>query len=592
MIKKILIPCLILVLLAGLPTANPNVGVKTYYQNNLKRIAVELQKMDEANSSEQRGIHYLSVRKYFKKIESLLSRIDKEFYLKNYNGAPLPKLEKNVPDLRVIQPKGLQVIDELLAESEVDEVELSKQISLMQKSINQSLVLNTSILFTDELILHGIQQQWIRDYTLGLTGFDTPGSLAGISDAKHSAEGILALLKSSEINNIKELEQALERNIDYLSANTSFKDFDRAAYYKIHWQPTYQLIVDLYGNNIANWNETSHLPQEVNPLATQLFDTSFFNLQAFLDFNKKELNPSTIELGELLFYDARLSGGGKMSCGSCHNPTLAFTDGEKKSKSSQGLGTVQRNAPTLINSIYTKAFFYDLRSPKLSQQFEHVVFSTDEFNTSLVDIFNKLESDSSYQKMFKTSFPEHVQNPVNIYTFKTALAAYVASLTGFDTKWDKYMRGEGDVSSDAINGYNLFMGKAACGTCHFAPTFAGLVPPYYDDSESEVLGVPSGKLYLSLDDDMGRYSTQRPKEMADFYKHSFKTTTARFANQTGPYMHNGVFETMDEVLEFYNNGGGAGHNLEVPYQTLSSDSLHLNSLELSNLKAFIDAIND
>ncbi|MFT6004786.1 MAG: cytochrome c peroxidase, partial [Bacteroidia bacterium] len=218
--------------------------------------------------------------------------------------------------------------------------------------------------------------------------------------------------------------------------------------------------------------------------------------------------------------------------------------------------------------------------------------STDEFNTSLVDIFNKLESDSSYQKMFKTSFPEHVRNPVNIYTFKTALAAYVASLTGFDTKWDKYMRGEGEVSSDAINGYNLFMGKAACGTCHFAPTFAGLVPPYYDDSESEVLGVPSGKMYLSLDDDMGRYSTQRPKEMADFYKHSFKTTTARFANQTGPYMHNGVFETMDEVLEFYNNGGGAGHNLEVPYQTLSSDSLHLNSLELSNLKAFIDAIND
>jgi cytochrome c peroxidase len=280
-----------------------------------------------------------------------------------------------------------------------------------------------------------------------------------------------------------------------------------------------------------------------------------------------------------------------MSCGTCHDPKLAFTDGKVKSvkdtENEQG-----RNAPTLINSIYTQAFFYDLRAPKLSQQFEHVVFNENEFNTSLIDIFSKIRSSSTYPDLFIASFPEHRKSPVNVYTFKTALSSYVASLSGFDTEWDRYMRKEDVmVSKDAVDGYNLFMGKASCGTCHFAPTFSGLVPPLYDDSETEVLGVPADSSYSELDLDLGRYSDKRPKEKVEFYKYSFKTTTARNTKYTAPYMHNGVFTTLDEVIDFYDRGGGAGRGLEVPHQTLSSDSLNLSDSEKNKIRAFLVSLN-
>ena len=238
-----------------------------------------------------------------------------------------------------------------------------------------------------------------------------------------------------------------------------------------------------------------------------------------------------------------------------------------------------------------KRFFYDLRAEKLSLQFEHVVFSDDEFNTTLLEIFQKLGNDNSYILDFKKAFPAHNSKPINIYTFKTALSSYLASLTKFDSEFDSYMKGQSELDANAVAGYNLFMGKAACGTCHFAPTFSGLVPPYYDDTESEVLGVPADKMYKNIDSDMGRYSDKLPKEKVDFYKYSFKTVTVRHSKETGPYMHNGVFDTLEEVMTFYNNGGGVGHGFDLKYQTLGSDSLQLSEMEQKQIIAFLSSLD-
>lgn len=177
----------------------------------------------------------------------------------------------------------------------------------------------------------------------------------------------------------------------------------------------------------------------------------------------------------------------------------------------------------------------------------------------------------------------------------SALAAYVKSLSSFNSPFDKYVRGEVDTIDIAVyEGFNLFMGKAVCGTCHFAPTFNGTVPPLYKESESEVLAVPVGHDTLNpvLDPDLGRYVNGRPTEKADFFKHSFKTPTIRNIALTAPYMHNGGYKTLEEVMDFYNRGGGVGMGLEVENQTLPFDSLALNKNEIHSIISFMQALTD
>ncbi len=149
------------------------------------------------------------------------------------------------------------------------------------------------------------------------------------------------------------------------------------------------------------------------------------------------------------------------------------------------------------------------------------------------------------------------------------------------------------VSREVKNGFNLFMGKAACGTCHFAPTFAGLVPPRFTESESEILGILQQFDTLSpkLDTDAGRYAGHAKDQVA-LYKRSFKTMTVRNSGLSAPYFHNGKFKTLEQVLEFYDHGGGAGLGLDVPYQTLPSDKLHLTKNEKRDIIAFLHSLTD
>ena len=138
------------------------------------------------------------------------------------------------------------------------------------------------------------------------------------------------------------------------------------------------------------------------------------------------------------------------------------------------------------------------------------------------------------------------------------------------------------------------MGKAACGTCHFAPAFNGTVPPYYQDSESEVLGIlyEYDTLKPVLDQDIGRLGNGLPGEEAEHFIRSFKTVTVRNAALTGPYMHNGSINTLEEVVDFYNRGGGEGMGLSVPHQTLPPDPLNLTAQEQADIVAFMEALTD
>ena len=139
-----------------------------------------------------------------------------------------------------------------------------------------------------------------------------------------------------------------------------------------------------------------------------------------------------------------------------------------------------------------------------------------------------------------------------------------------------------------IEGYNLFAGKALCGSCHFFPLFNGTVPPFYNETEFEVLGTPEASNNKTLDNDPGRFKVTGIEKQ----RLAFKTPTIRNVELTAPYMHNGVYSTLEEVIEFYHKGGGAGLGLTVPNQTLPFDSLKLSPVEKHRIILFMRTLTE
>jgi cytochrome c peroxidase len=198
----------------------------------------------------------------------------------------------------------------------------------------------------------------------------------------------------------------------------------------------------------------------------------------------------------------------------------------------------------------------------------------------------QLSVDTAYLKLFGNAYQGKAVTKDNILS---AIAAYIKSLTGLNSRFDAYMRGNNQaMNKEEIEGFNLFTGKAKCASCHFIPLFNGVVPPAFAKTESEVLGVPSTADGKNRDADSGRY---RIISVAP-YLHAFKTTTVRNTAATAPYMHNGVYKTLEEVIDFYDKGGGIGLGMKVDNQTLSDEPLNLTPKEKQLLIAFIHTLTD
>lgn len=540
---------------------------------------------------------YFELRKKFKGIEFIISHFDSELHKLYINGAPLPTLAKSDNEAIANEPEGLQVIDELIGAGnfEQDKNEILRKTKTYKVQSNAFKGIYTFSNPTDRVVLEAIRKDLLRVFTLSLTGFDTPGTVNAIPDAivslstqkKYISPYILKANKYKDINTL------YDNAISYLKDNNDFNTFDRLYFLKEYFNPLFKLTYDLHISlGIETIDEVIPLPTSWDYHETELFSENFLNRYSSTNQRPQYDNDGIRELGRYLFYDPILSGNNERSCASCHNPKKAFTDGAKKSIAKDFNGTVNRNAMGLIDCAYTNGYFYDLRAIYLEAQFEHVVSNPKEFATSWKDIIERLNKSSEYKELFTKNFPEF-EGEIGAHTIQIALTQFVASLTSFDSHFDKYVRGEiASVSDEVRNGFNIFMGKGACGTCHFAPAFNGLVPPNFTDMETEVLGVPEevdGKLVL--DDDPGRIAG-RLKEGVDFYNRSFKTVTVRNAELTAPYMHNGVYATLEEVMDFYNEGGGEGLGFDVPNQTLPFDELNLTSKEIDDVIAFMKALTD
>jgi cytochrome c peroxidase len=538
-----------------------------------------------SNSEDSLKITFLKTRQLYKKIEPLA-----EYFfpttVKLLNGPPLDEVE--LTDNVVNEPSGLQVIEEYLYPFDTsNRKELVREIRKMNRDLliiqNQWEVLELK----DAHIFDALRLETYRIISLGISGFDVPLAKTSMSEAAAALSSIQQYLDlyHDDYQIFTELKTLNQNAQKYLLSHQNFDNFNRLEFTTEYVNPISSKILAFQKSiNILPFKEIRTLKTDSeNLFAENIFDANFYAPNADSYISKER-----IELGKKLFYDPILSANNKRSCGSCHQAEKAFTDGLAKPAILTGEGLVKRNVPTLMNSSLQAKLFYDLRVNNLENQSMDVINNKDEMHGSLKEASMKLKLDKNYVSLFKKAFPDK-KEVIGESKIMNALASYERSLLSFDSRFDKYMRGQKSLLSDSEkNGYNLFMGKAKCGICHFTPLFNGTIPPNFTNTESEIIGVPETIKNQRIDPDLGRYTFYK----FDVWKYAFKTPTLRNIALTAPYMHNGVYKTLEEVVDFYNRGGGNGLGFKLDNQTLPEDKLNLSQSEKDDLVAFMKALTD
>ncbi|WAC13113.1 cytochrome-c peroxidase [Dyadobacter pollutisoli] len=485
-----------------------------------------------------------------------------------YNAAP--KFEVEEPTLELVEPMGLQQIEALLFEGDV----MANKSTLLTHS--EAMLTSggdlTSLLYgleiSDAQILESLRIELIRISTLYISGYDAPMLKSGIIEAMGATKAIQNTLTPYFAWNdqqSKSLEMLLTESQNYLRTHSDFDTFNRLEYLTRFALPM-----------------QTQLGEFVSALGLGLNTTAFLNDQAPHIYSKNALkvwdhdgmdsaqNKALVDLGRSLFFDKTLSGNASTSCATCHQPENFFTDNLRKSPSLAADSILKRNTPTLLYAGWQHSQFWDGRAANLKDQVHDVVFNPLEMN-GRKEAFNVRGMD--------------------IGKVSEALSAFIKQLSPMDSPFDHYINGDPTALTDRqVNGFNLFMGKAQCGTCHFPPFFNSLLPPLFELSEVEILGVTASDDFENpeLDLDAGRYDLYKMK----YYKGAFKTPTVRNAAKTGPYMHNGSMKTLQKVIEFYNKGGGKGLGLPVDEQTLSARALNLSDHETRDIILFLESLTD
>jgi cytochrome c peroxidase len=495
----------------------------------------------------------IDCRLHYKKIEFFL-----EYFFRSssriYNSPP--KYEGEEPDMEYQSPVGLQVIESLLYDPHPDKNELLSQAGAVAGSAADLLSLLYDFQADDRQILESLRVELIRVITLGITGYDAPSLKSGLAESYEALQSMRNQLQPylvpGELRS-DSLLAYLDKALGQLHNNPGFDAFDRVSFLKEAALPLQYQLGLLIRERGLELNTSGVLNYKADNL---------FNSDALVFAN----DPTMIATGRKLFFDKTLSGNGKRSCATCHDPEKMFTDQLPSNKTFDGHGLLKRNTPTLLYSGYQYKQFWDGKVNTLEEQVRTVLRDSLEMNG-----VGRPEAETA--------------------RISTALAAYVRSLHPLNSLFDRYLRGEEEVLGvREKRGANLFMGKAQCATCHFMPLFNGLIPPDYKLTEFEVLGTTRtdelDKPRLSIDE--GRYALYP----FAFYKGAFKTPTVRNSALTYPYMHNGAYRSLEKVLEFYNKGGGAGLGLKVPSQTLPATPLHLSHQEMQDIILFLKALTD
>jgi cytochrome c peroxidase len=551
--------------------------LESEYRCALNDIHNNLLALSKSEDRDSIMLYYRKARNGFKYVEGLLAFNDKHNYL-SLNQPNFMKVDEEAyTDIKKKKAFGFQTIEEaILDEAPIDEIH--KEATLAANRINL-IKENIDLRYKDYHVFWMIRDQIVRVASLGLSGYDSP-SANSLSESARSYDFLKEILEiyQDHFNDQSILDQLLISfsKSAQLLRSSDFDDFDRYGFIKDHSQVQLQLLQSMKDD----WSLEFPFELAIKNNAVSLFSDSTFNIDHFS--SQKAMSKFSLEraaLGKRLFNDPQLSANGQMSCATCHQKNKAFTDGLVHFKGQK------RNTPGLAYAGFQKAFFYDNRAGSLEGQIIGVVENEHEFHTDLEAMTKKIISDSAYAEAFNSAY----QGEIDDHTIRNAIAIYIRSLQAFDSKFDRNINGhEQTLTAQEKQGFNVFMGKAQCATCHFPPNFNGTIPPYFTDSEMELIGVPETANSDKIDDDLGRYNVFGTEERKFF----FKTPGIRNIALTAPYMHNGIYESLDEVVEFYNHGGGVGMGMDLPYQTLPTDSLHLTEEEEAAIIAFMKTLTD
>jgi cytochrome c peroxidase len=297
----------------------------------------------------------------------------------------------------------------------------------------------------------------------------------------------------------------------------------------------------------------------------------YLGASSFSDVPPAALPKNAQELGQVLFFDPVLSSTKKVSCASCHNPELAFADTATFSLGVNGFRT-GRNTPSIIYLASSNVFFWDGRASSLEAQALGPITNAHEMNLSLNEAVKRLTVNPFYLAAFNKVFG---RRPDSVLILK-AISDYERSLSIYDSPYDRFLKGNDTAMSPAaIRGFKIFFRESSCGntTCHGGVNFS-----------SDTL-VNIG-IYDSLD--MGLYNLSHLKE--DIGK--FKTPTLRNIAVTPPYMHNGKYKTLKEVVEFYNDIKNFPLEGNTHPDVKMQRNHRLTPDEIDDLVTFLEALTD
>ena len=555
-----------------------------------------IQHMGEAisylDSLKQSGVNGTSSKYYFTKAreafkiaEPFASYLNPEVGHRT-NGPALPVYKEDTG--KVLHPIGLQKIEESVYEQDITEADFNQEIKITQGLMSVLKGDMTKRQLTPQRFFRATHQQLFRLVSLAISGFDTPVSHLGISETAISLNSLYKVyeftLQPSIIKKDAQLDQqfknSIEKAVQYVKNNTDFDTFDRFTFTRDYLNPITTQWVNIR-KTADIWEPTTTDP--FNYDAPTFFENNSFNLNYFTPVNNRNPSTAQIDLGKKLFFDTNLSANHNMACVTCHAPNKGYADGLKASLDNNGK-PLQRNTPTLINSAFQRSFFWDGRSETMIEQIASVFLNEKEFNTNVHQFSEDILKDSTYIKAFKGAYGHIPKKNTDVIK---ALSSYISTLNSFNSRFDQNIRGEiNDFTDQERLGYNLFMGKALCATCHFMPLTNGTVPPFFSETEKEVIGVPKTADNKENDDDLGFYF----KYEEALHKGMFKTPTVRNVSITAPYMHNGVYDSLEQVMDFYNRGGGGGLGFDLPHQTLPFDELNLTTEEQQAIIAYLNTL--
>lgn len=323
-----------------------------------------------------------------------------------------------------------------------------------------------------------------------------------------------------------------------------------------------------------------------------------FPIMPGLDENP--LTAAKVELGRMLFFDPILSGDNQLSCATCHHPDLGLADARPLSMGLGGGGVgpertggaeLRRNAPTIWNAAFAGSQFWDGRAATLEDQLDGPLLDANEMNADPDEIVRELKAIPEYVRLFDLAFPNSIATQtgagdeagaISFANAKRALAGFERTLISTRSKFDRYAAGDlNALDAREKRGMRLFRSlHARCFECHILPTFT--------DGTFRILGVPEleSREAAGAPPDLGRFevsNTGREK--------SFRVPSLRNVARTAPYMHNGQFATLREVVDFYTEGGGR-YKPAPPKVDNKIQRFELDDAAKESLVAFLEALTD